>query len=530
VHRARRARAGATDRVLTMATLANRQWVTRAEAPQRTSSMIDDLEPTYREIFLSALITLWFAVGMTALPGSEDWINTIGLVVFSIILAWAGYRQMSLNVGSLWTPLLWYRVALLSYFGIGSIVPIWVNAETQELMKGFYSYFGYEIVKLNAVVTVFNLVFLSTIKLLFMSLRSGSIGKVFSNSSNRKYINPSNFSMIVFGSMCLIVGSAVNYFIVFPQIVGWINLSFFSTLANLAVLSWLGYFMVIFWGLENNRREFIIWPIALALGEFVIGFYSMSKSVMLMPLVMVSIAFIYHHRSLLRITIFAGAFVSLFMYLSPIITHVRDVNLKYYNGAASVQDIPSLYLSYFTAGQENDEYADVETGWMRLSFVNAGTFAINQYDHATPGNSYRYWSVVWIPRIIYPKKPIITDVAREMSYAANGNYDSSSSAGLAAEAYWNGGWVATIGIAVFLALVFGLWSIYSYEVIQRKAWHLFFIVLVGMRMAIRVDGAFVSDILGPIALVVLAHIALELMNRFLPRALAGVMRRTSALQ
>jgi hypothetical protein len=49
-------------------------------------------------------------------------------------------------------------------------------------------------------------------------------------------------------------------------------------------------------------------------------------------------------------------------------------------------------------------------------------------------------------------------------------------------------------------------------------------------MAIRVDGAFVSDILGPIALVVLAHIALELMNRFLPRALAGVMRRTSALQ
>ena len=132
---------------------------------------------------------------------------------------------------------------------------------------------------------------------------------------------------------------------------------------------------------------------------------------------------------------------------------------------------------------------------------------------------------LWIPRIIYPEKPIITDVGRELSYAANGNDNSSSSAGLAAEAYWNGGWLYTISVAIFLALVFGLWTIYSYEVIQRKAWHLFFVVLIGMRMAIRVDGAFVSDIIGPIALVVLAHITLELMNRFLPQALAGVMRR-----
>lgn len=526
MHRARGAPAGAQDGGLIMATIANRQYAPQAASSQPVSSMIDDLEPTYREIFLSALVTLWFAIGMDALPGSEDWINTIGLVAFSIVLAWAGYRQMKRNVASLWTPMLWYRVALLSYFGIGSLVPVWVNADTQEMMKGFYSFFAYEIVKLNAVVTVFNLIFIVTIKMLFTTLKNRSAGRIF---SNRRFINPSNFSMIVFGSICLVVGSAVNYLIIFPQIVGWVNLSFFSTVANLAVLSWLGYFMVIFWGLENKRREFIIWPIALALGESVIGFFAMSKSVMLMPLVMVSIAFIYHHRSLLRISVFAGCFVSLFMFLSPLITHVREINGQYYNGAAAVQDIPSIYLSYFTTGRESDQFSEVETGWMRLSFVNAGTFAINQFDHGMPGSSYRYWAIVWIPRVIYPNKPIITDVARELSYAANGNYNSSSSAGLAAEAYWNGGWLGTVSIAVFLGLVFGLWSIYSYEVIRRKAWHLFFVVLIGMRMAIRVDGAFVSDILGPIALVILAHIALELMNRFLPQALAGAMRRKSAL-
>jgi hypothetical protein len=525
MHRPRRTRGDTANGSLIVATLPASRYLPETERLQSRSSMIHDLEPTYREVFFSALVALWFAIGMGALPGSEDWINTIGLIGFSIVLAWAAYRQMRLNVASLWTPLFWYRVALLSYYGIGSLVPIWTNADTQELMKGFYSYFPYEIVKLNLLIATFNLVFIAAAKILFISISNSSIINVL---QDRKFINPSNFSMIAFGSMCLIVGSAVNYLIIFPQIVGWINLSLFSTIVNLSVLSWLGYFMVIFWGLQNKRREFIIWPIALAFGECVIGFFAMSKSVMLMPLVMVSIAFIYHHRSLFRISLFAGCFVTLFMFLSPIITHVRDMNGKYYDSAVSAKDIPGLYASYFTTGLENDQFADVETGWMRLSFVNAGTFVINQYDHGMPGNSYRYLWIVWIPRVIFSEKPIITDVGRELSYAANGNYNSSSSAGLAAEAYWNGGWLYSIGVAIFLALIFGLWTIYSYEVIQRKAWHLFFVVLIGMRMALRVDGAFVSDIVGPIALVVLAHIALELLNRFLPRALAGVMRRPSA--
>lgn len=524
MHRPRSAPDDAAYGSLIMATLALSPRSFEAKQLEPRSSMISDLEPTYREIFFSALVTLWFAIGMGALPGSEDWINTIGLAAFSIVLAWAGYRQMKLNVASIWTPIIWYRVALLSYYGVGSLVPLWTNAETQELMKGFYSYFPYEIVKLNLIITTFNLVFLTAVKILFIAISNSSVIK---STKDRKFINPSNFNMIAFGSMCLIVGSAINYLVIFPQVVGWINLSFFSTVSSFSVLSWLGYFMVIFWGLENKRREFIIWPIAFALGECVIGFYAMSKSVMLMPLVMIGIAFIYHRRSLFRITLFAVCFVTLFMFLAPIVTHVRDMNGKYYDGAVSAKDIPGLYVSYFTTGRESDQYADVETGWMRLSFVNAGTFVINQYDHGMPGNSYRYLPVVWIPRIIFPDKPIITDVGRELSYAANGNYNSSSSAGLAAEAYWNGGWLYTVGLAILLALVFGLWTIYSYEVIQRKAWHLFFIVLIGMRMAIRVDGAFVSDIVGPIALVVLAHIALELMNRFLPRALPGVMRRLS---
>ncbi|HWU72447.1 MAG TPA: hypothetical protein VN137_03120 [Sphingomonas sp.] len=509
-----------------MATLANPRWTSNPEAaaPRQTSTMIADLEPTYREILFSGLVVLWFAIGMGALPGSEDWINTIGLSAYALVLAWAAYHQMRRNVASVWTPLIWYRVAMLSYFGIGSMVPNWVNGDTLDMMKGFYNFFGYEVIKLDFLVTTFNLIFIITVKLIFLVMtRMRGIG-----SAANTIIAPSNFSMIAFGSVCLAVGCGVNYLVILPQTAGWVNFTYFSSIANFSALSWLGYFMVTYWALDNGKWRVLIIPIALSLGETAIGFLAMSKSVMLMPLIMISIGFIYQRPTVPRIAAFGTFFVSIFMVLSPAVAYARNINAEYYNGAARINEIPRIFISYFTRGSQDDIYSDVDVGWARLSFVNAGTFVINQYDHGMPGSSYRYWSIVWIPRVIYRDKPIITDVSRELSYAANGNYNSSSSAGLAPEAYWNGGWIATIGLAIFVAFVFGLWSIYSYEVIRRKAWHLFFVVLIGMRMSIRVDGVFVSDILGPLPLAVLAHIALELMNRFLPRALAGVTRRSFA--
>ena len=509
-----------------MATLAKPRWTTDAKMRQPPSSMIVDLEPTYREVLFSGIIALWFAIGMGALPGSENWINTIGLIAFMIVLAWAAFHQMRRNVASLWTPLIWYRVTMLTYFGIGSMVPSWVNGDTLDLMKGFYSFFGYEVIKLDTLIATFNLFFISTVKILFISISRRQNPVVASN----RIISNSNFNMIVFGSVCLAVGCSVNYLLILPQIVGWINLTYFSTLANLSALSWIGYFMVVYWSLENKKYKFLIAPIVLALGECGIGFMAMSKSVMLMPLIMISIGFIYHRPSFYRILAFGTFFVTAFMILSPAVAYTRNIVGVYYDGRAPVEQVPGMFASYFVGDKTDDDYSDLQIGWARLSYVNAGTFVINQYDHGMPGNSYRYWSIVWIPRILYKDKPIITDVSRELSYAANGNYNSSSSAGLAAEAYWNGGWAAAIGVSIFVGIVFGLWSIYSYEVIRRKAWHLFFIVLIGMRMAVRVDGVFVSDILGPLPLAILAHIALELMNRFLPQALAGVVRRTPAQQ
>ena len=514
-----------------MATLASRAISPEQEkvASSGTGSLIDDLDPTYREIFLTALVAIWFAFGIGVPAGSEDLISTIGLVAFSAVLGWAGYRMIARNISTMWTPLAWYRIAMMSYFGVGSLVPIYTNDDTRSMMESFYIYYASDILKLNLLMTISQVIFLGTAKIIFMVIRNRRILER-PNVGKRSFISTSNFGMMTFGSICLAVGSAVNYLIVLPQVVGWVNFTFFSTLYNLAALSWLGYFMVTLWALDNNRRTIVLIVISIALGESVIGFLAMSKSVIMMPLVMIGLSFIYHKRTLPRLLAFAGIMISLFMYLSPMMTYARQTGQAYYNASPTPADVGHIYASYLTGDREIDAYSEVQSGWARLSYVNAGTFAIAQWDRGLPGDSYRYWSIVLIPRIIYPNKPFITDVSREFSYAANGNYDSSSSPGMAPEAYWNGGWPMMIGITMILSAVFTLWSIYSFVVIQRSAWHLFFVVLLGMRTGLRVDGAFVADVIGPIGIAVLAHIVLELLNRFLPQGWIRLLERQFKLE
>ena len=66
-----------------------------------------------------------------------------------------------------------------------------------------------------------------------------------------------------------------------------------------------------------------------------------------------------------------------------------------------------------------------------------------------------------------------------------------------------------------MGLIMTVWSAYSIRVLRSEAWHLFFVVLLGMRVATRIDGLIVADVVGPIGFAVIGHIALQFINRLL---------------
>jgi len=473
------------------------------------------LTPGWIEIALG--IATLVIYGMTG--AYEDMMivgNILGPIVLSMSVAWGAYRILRNSIRCLWVPLFWYRVSMFTYYGLGSLVPLFVNAETRETIMDFYSFFPRDMLKLNIVIVVFHLIVLVGARMILGGLSSRATAQR-ARARMVKLISPANFGVGVCGAVFLIIGAAANVVIILPATLGWYSSSAFGPLYNLALASLLGYFLLTYWALNNKKLWVLGVVFFFAALETVLGLLQMTKFISLFPTVMIGLAFIYHRPTLVRLTSFGVILFTTFIFMTPLISYARNVNATYYQSAASPAEVLQIYSSYNGRDIDTDPYANVQGGWARLSYVNAGTFAVNQYDANLPGDSYRYAVIVWIPRIIYPNKPNITDVSREFTYAVNGNYDSSSSAGLPAEGYYNLGWAGTIlaGLIVCLAVTF--WSIYSYTALKRDAWHLFFVVLMGMRMGTRMDGALVADIIGPIGICLISHVILEFLNRFLPQ-------------
>ncbi|MEY4270210.1 MAG: hypothetical protein RLZZ58_1426, partial [Pseudomonadota bacterium] len=147
------------------------------------------------------------------------------------------------------------------------------------------------------------------------------------------------------------------------------------------------------------------------------------------------------------------------------------------------------------------------------SYVNVGTYAMHEYDSGLPGDSFKYTYAILIPRFLWPEKPVLTSVATDLNFSATGSFNSSVSAGISVELYWNFGWVGLFVGALGIGILLYLWSLYTIRVQEVGAWHLFAVVLLGMKVGTRSDGFIVTDIFGPLLLAVLGHFALSAIDK-----------------
>jgi len=68
--------------------------------------------------------------------------------------------------------------------------------------------------------------------------------------------------------------------------------------------------------------------------------------------------------------------------------------------------------------------------------------------------------------------------------------------------------IGSILVGVLLSAI----SVYSIVVMKNDAFHLLFVVLIGLRMGTRMDGFLVSDLIGPISYLVIGHAVLNALN------------------
>ena len=452
------------------------------------------------------------------------WLETVMNFVIPAALigtqARAIITMLRKSVATVWTPLLWMRAAVFFYGGFGTIVTLLANDESRNYIELFFSFYAADILVYNVVLDFFMLSVLTTIYVV-----TGRVTGSRADHDGLMKLTPSSLDLSIVGTAFLIVGSVANFVFILPYQFGLVRTTFPAIINEVGQSAFIGLFLTTV-SLARKRSPLLIPVVLLGLFYALLGLLSFSKSSTVMPIVMLGLAYFYLRPNLFRVAVLASLVVSVFFMSAPLVDQGRMAMSVRYGGIdapAPIFERMEILAGYFDERVERPGDENVNYAALRFSYVNVGTYVVSQWNEGQPGDTYRNALAVFIPRSIWPDKPIITEIARELSFAATGNWNSSVAPGIAPESYWNGGWLGVILVGMVTGLVVGIWSVYSVSVQTSGAWHLFVIVLLGVRMGSRFDGFFVVDIIGPVAFGLVGHYLLTIGN-------AAIARRNANLE
>lgn len=475
---------------------------------------VSGLTPSWTEMFAISVLLIWYAIALSEDSGNVTLINIVGPGILSLSVALGAYRMTQRNPHSIWSALFWYRLSMAAYLGFGSLITSFLNNDTRDLIESFFAFYPMDLLKFNAVNALFHFVVLLATMGVLLGYRVAE--RQF--STKNLAISQCNFSLKTVGFISLTLGLTSNYLLIYPVNLGLLKFNVPNFVVQIGQLAYMGYFMLTYWGLANAKYRWIWAMLGLALIDSLAGVLLLSKYAAIFPVLMMLIGYIYHKPSMRRMLLVFAILLPFYLLVSSIVYEARDrVDRSGANNSATFADSLAVMGDIANDKAEDESGPDYQLAWSRLSFVNAGTRAISFYDQGLPGNTLRDIYVVWIPRVIYPDKPNITDIGREFTAMTNGNYESSTSPSMPSEGYWDYGWLGVCLFGGLFGFIVTMMSIYSTLVFERQAWHLLLVVLLGIRMGSRVDGVIVPDVIGPLNAVLVVHIACSLTNRFLPK-------------
>ena len=119
----------------------------------------------------------------------------------------------------------------------------------------------------------------------------------------------------------------------------------------------------------------------------------------------------------------------------------------------------------------------------------------------------------FIPRLIWPGKPVITSMATKFNELLTGNPESASSPGIYGDLYWEGGWPAVIIGSFILAIMLSFVGSFSMRALETRQWHLLPIIMLGLRIGYRVDGWFAADYINIVPIMLAYYLLFSILGR-----------------
>lgn len=440
---------------------------------------------------LFALFTFYWLAYSTGEIALLQLMNIVGPVILTFILCWSCFRIARASHAAIWAPLFWFRLACAAYFGVGALVVHIANAETINRIYTLF-YFDDEI---NFKV---NLIYISGI---FVSLSMSHFLLIFLKKMYRKNKFQSGLSSgdstVYFGWAYLIFGGFVRYTIAIPYELGLINYVIPGIVITISNVFYAGVYLLARASVSTKKSyKLIVFSIVIV--DIIVSVTSFSKAQLVFILIFYFLGIISNFAT--KKFIFGGSLAVFIAYstFGPLVTYGRDeISFRYGEiRGAGISERMAIVSRWITENRDVSD-RDSQQSFNRVNYLSVNAFAVERYDSGKPGDTFKHAAAVFVPRFLWPGKPIISDLGAELNELVFGRDTSQLGVGHFAEAYWNFGWKGIVPMMAVLAFILTVYSRFSIGVMARKDWLFLPLVLLGVTIGFRVDGHFVVVTLGP---------------------------------
>jgi hypothetical protein len=183
----------------------------------------------------------------------------------------------------------------------------------------------------------------------------------------------------------------------------------------------------------------------------------------------------------------------MFGVVQPWLTYARTESAAARGAAAEqipLSDRLAFLTSYFRDSAEQGNIQGLQESMVRLSYMNVAAFVIAEYDRGVPGDSLRNMLYSFIPRFVWPDKPLVL-VGGELATLATGTVGNSISAGYFAEVYWNLGWSGVL-LLVPMGAAFNIASHFAVRTLSQGNWVYIPVLFLNLETALRIDNFYIG--------------------------------------
>lgn len=443
--------------------------------------------------------TVFLTASLTTLAGAQlALIISLGQLTITLILVRLGIKIIRVEPDTIWTPLPWLPLCSGIFYGFGPLVEIWGSEATRTWLAQQPTSLNLALLaRVNTIVT-FGVTMLLLGILIHMLYRSSSWNRTIPKPS---YDTQPTFSVETVTFTFLIGGGLFRYLVLIPASWGVIDLTIPGALSNLGALVDVGFGLAAYLAVQKGGRwtlfMIFFWPI-----NFGVTVLSFSKTDSIVALLLPILGGYIARRSFFRLCFGFCLIIFTFIQLQPFI-HYGRAKIFMQTGTiydASLGNRLEIARDYFWLNRSESSSIsanDRQGWWTRLNYAGAQAFAVEQYDSGFYGQTLSDIPLLFVPRMLWPGKPIIWSPGLMYYNLVTGN-EGTSFLGLSiyGDLYWNFGWWGVFLGPLLIGYIFGMISRRSLMAIRRREFFLLPTVLIALKMAMIGTTDFVITLIG----------------------------------